>query len=247
MIIYPYFLQIDNENLNGEEVQQTKYNPEPRIIRPWEPECKKREFNPEPANIKPGTPECKKRKINPEPVIISAPNSYAGAPGPSQLATTPDSYGGTPLVGANPYAVGYPPYSRTPHGTLIGQAPLTYPTHPVMPHQPYSHTTQQPLAYHSQGQQPLAYHSQEQQPLAYHPQGQQHLTYYTQEQQPLEYHPQGQEPLAYYNQGQQPLSYHPQGQRPLAYEVYGQPYYPTPQGGEPNHYLLQNPGQQPQY
>ena len=290
-IIFTYCLQIDIENLKGEEVQQAKYNPESRIIRPGVPEFKKRKFNPEPepANIKSSTPECKKRKVNPESIIISTPNSYAGAPASKQhaVATTPVSYGGTPLVGANHYAAGYPTYNRAPQGILSGQAPLTYPTQSIMPHPPqleypkqplayypqgqqplayyhqgqqtlayYPNQGEQPLAYYPHGHQPLAYYPQGQQPLAYYPQGQQPLAYYLQGHQPLEYYPQRQQPLEYYHQGQQPLAYYNQGQQPLAhqlqgkqpssYEVDGQPYYPTPQRGESNHYLPQNPGQKPQ-
>lgn len=58
---------MDNENLDGEEVQKTKCNPEPRIFRPWAPECQKRKHNSEPVNIRQGTPECKKTRYNPEP------------------------------------------------------------------------------------------------------------------------------------------------------------------------------------
>ena len=101
-------------------------------------------------------------------------------------------------------------YIRASNGTLPGQAPLTYPTQPIMPNQPFAYPPQ-PLAYFLQGQQPLAYYPQGQQPLPYHPQGQQPLAYYNQGQQPLTYHPQGQQPLAYHPQGQQPLAYYNQG------------------------------------
>ena len=193
----------------------------------------------------------------------SRPNSYAGA-----SALSHDSYGGIPPVVANPYAVGYPPYSWAPQGTLPGQAPLIYPTQPIMPHQPFAYPSQlqypqqplqyypqeqQPLAYHPQGQQPLtyyqgqqpqAYHPQGQQPLAYHPQGQQPMAHYPQGQQPLAYHPQGQQPPTYYPQGQQPQAYHTQGQQPLAYHPQGQqPLAHYPQGQQPLAYHPQ--GQQP--